>query len=381
MQRYVDEDILAGVSSAVFVGRELVDLNCVGWADKEARIPLRMDHIFRVFSNTKLIASCAALLLWEQKRFALDDAIELYIPQLAHRRVLLPNAKSLAETEPVKTPITIRQLLSHSAGIGCGFLGPDALIVKAYDDSKIASPSTSLAEMIEGLVDLPLMYHPGTSWEYSYSLDVVARLIEIISKQPFDKFLRERIFEPLGMKDTGFVVPETSRGRFAALYAGVDTNDHMRPGLIRTDDMPYPDAFVKAVARFDASGGLVSTLPDMMALIKSLLPGGPTLLKPETIKLMMTNQLAKNLWQKSPTEELPGYVHGLAGGLVQSPPLNSHPSSAGEFYWGGYAGTQWWISPNTNSAGVMMMQRQLAFAHPAALEFKRLTYEALTSSH
>src|SRR6476646_10828684 len=132
MRRYVDANLLSGISSAVLVGRDLVDVNCVGWADKEAQVPLRLDHVFRVFSNTKLVTSCAALMLFEEGRFKLDDPIEKFIPQLANRRVLRPGATSLDETEPARGSITIRQLLSHSAGLSYGLFDPGTLIYRAY---------------------------------------------------------------------------------------------------------------------------------------------------------------------------------------------------------------------------------------------------------
>ena len=128
------------MSSAVLVGRELVDVHCVGWADKEAQIPLRVDHLFRVFSNTKLITSCAALLLFEEGRFQLDDPIEKFIPQLGNRRVLRPGATSLDDTEPARGSITIRQLLSHSSGLSYGLFDPGTLIFKAYQERKVLNP-------------------------------------------------------------------------------------------------------------------------------------------------------------------------------------------------------------------------------------------------
>ena len=163
-----------------------------------------------------------------------------------------------------------------------------------------------------------------------------------------------------------------------ANYAGADMMDPMKPGLTRTDDSPYPGAYLRPVPRLSGGGGLVSTLPDMVALVRSLLPGSATLLRPETIALMMTNQLHRDVWQTDPMlQQLPGKGHGLSGGLILKSSELEHANSVGELYWAGYAGTQWWISPKTNSAGVMMMQRQGAFAHPAALEFKRLAYDAI----
>jgi CubicO group peptidase (beta-lactamase class C family) len=376
MQRYVDGNLLPGFSSAMLVGRELVDVKCIGWADKEARIPLRVDHIFRVFSNTKLITSCAALLLFEEGHFQLDDPIERFIPQLGHRRVLRPGATSLDQTEPAASSITIRHLMSHSAGLTYGLFDPGTLIFKAYGERKVNNPATTLAEMMDALADLPLIYHPGTSWEYSVAIDVLARLVEVISGQRFDAFIQSRIFAPLGMVDTGFVVSD--RDRLVAYYAGADLMEPMKPGLTRIDDLPYPGAYLRPFPRQNGGGGLVSTLPDMVALIRSLLPGGPTLLKPDTIRLMMTNQLPDGVWIRFANfGELKGRGYGLAGAVLLEPAVYDHQDSRGEFYWGGAAGTQWWISPETNTAGLVMAQRQMAFVHPFAAEFKRLAYEAL----
>jgi CubicO group peptidase (beta-lactamase class C family) len=377
MQRYVDGNFLSGFSSAVLVGRDLADVQCIGWADKEARIPLRADHIFRIFSNTKLITSCAALLLFEEGRFQLDDPVERFIPQLANRRVLRPGATSLDQTEPAVRPITIRHLMSHSSGLSYGLLDPGTLIFKAYNERKILNPATTLAEMTDALADLPLVFHPGTSWEYSVATDVLARLVEVVSGQRFDAFLQSRILGSLGMVDTGFVVSD--RNRLVAYYAGADPADPMKPGLTRADDSLYPGAYLRPFPRLSGGSGLVSTLPDMAAFIRSLLPGGPTLLKPDTTEQMMSNQLPEGVWiHFTGFGVLRGKGHGLAGALTLEPSAFDHQDARGELFWGGRAGTQWWISPKTNTAGLIMAQRDQGFAHPFAVEFKRLAYEALT---
>lgn len=275
MQRYVDENFLSGFSSAVLVGRDLVDVQCIGWADKEARIPLRVDHIFRIFSDTKLITSCAALLLFEEGHFQLDDPVEQFIPQLANRRVLRPDATSFDQTEPAVGPITIRHLMSHSSGLSYGLLDPGTLIFKAYNERKVLNPATTLAEMMDALADLPLVFHPGTSWEYSVATDVLARLVEVISGQRFDAFLQSRILGPLGMVDTGFVVSD--RNCLVAYYAGADPVDPMKPGLVRADDSPYPGAYLRPFPRLSGGSGLVSTLPDRVALIRKPASGWPDL--------------------------------------------------------------------------------------------------------
>jgi CubicO group peptidase (beta-lactamase class C family) len=376
MQRYVDGNLLSGFSSAVLVGRDLVDVQCIGWADKEAQIPLRFDHIFRVFSNTKLITSCAALLLFEEGRFQLDDPIEQFIPQLANRRVLRPDATSLDQTEPAVRPITIRHLMSHSSGLSYGLLDPGTLIFSAYNERKVVNPATTLAEMMDVLADLPLVFHPGMSWEYSVATDVLARLVEVISGQRFDTFIQSRILSPLGMVDTGFVV--TDRDRLVAYYAGADLLGPMKPGLTRADDVPYPGAYLRPFPRQNGGSGLVSTLPDMVALIRSLLPGGPTLLKPDSIKLMVTNQLPAGVWIRfAALGEIQGRGYGLAGALILEPAGFDHQDARGELFWGGRAGTQWWISPKTDTAGLIMVQREGSMAHPFAVEFKRLAYEAV----
>ena len=376
MQRYVDGNLLSGFSSAVLVGRDLVDVKCIGWADKEAQIPLRVDHIFRVFSNTKLVTSCAALLLFEEGRFQLDDFIEQFIPQLANRRVLRPDATSLDRTEPAVRPITIRHLMSHSSGLSYGLLDPGTLIFKAYNERKVLNPATTLAEMMEALADLPLVFHPGMSWEYSVATDVLARLVEVISGQRFAAFIQSRILGPLGMVDTGFVVSD--RDRLVAYYAGADLVDPMKPGLTRIDNAPYLNAYLRPFPRQSGGSGLVSTLPDMVALMRSLLPGGPTLLKSDTIELMMTNHLPEGVWIRfAAFGELRGKGHGLAGALILEPSAFEHQDARGELFWAGRAGTQWWISPKKNTAGLIMAQREAAFAHPVAAEFKQLAYEAV----
>lgn len=374
MQRYIDGNLLAGFSSAVLAGRDLIDVKCIGWADKEAQTPLKADHIFRVFSNTKLITSCAALLLFEEGHFQLDDPIEQFVAQLANRRVLRPDATSLDQTEPAVRPVSIRHLMSHSSGLSYGLFNPGTLIHKAYNERKVVSHETTLAEMMDVLADLPLVFHPGMSWEYSVSTDVLARLVEVVSGQCFDAFIQSRILRPLGMDDTGFVVSD--RNRLVAYYAGADQIDPMKPGLTRADDAPYPGAYLRPFPRQSGGSGLVSTLQDMVALIRSLLPGGPTLLKPDTIELMMTNQLPAGVWIRFPgLGELQGKGHGLAGALILEPSAFEHHDARGELFWGGRAGTQWWISPKRNTAGVIMAQREMG--HPFVVEFKRLAYEAV----
>ena len=378
MQRYVDQQILPGVSYAILQGRDVIASGSVGWADRERELPLRTDHVFRVFSNTKLVTSSAVMLLLETGRIALDDPIERHIPQLGQRRVLRPAATSLDDTEPANRPITIRHLLSHSSGLSYGLLDPGTLMYQAYTDQQVLHPGQTLPQMMDALAELPLSFHPGTSWQYSVATDVLGRLIEVVSGQRLDAFFRERIYEPLGMVDTMFTLPPEQHHRLVAYYAGADIKDPMKPGLTRTDQAPYPGAYVRPFAKLSGGGGLVSTLSDMLALVKSLLPNGPTLLKPASIAQMMTNQLPPGVHIRFPDAgEVRGKGYGLAGAVTLEPSAIDPSRSTGEVQWGGIAGTHWWIAPQANLSGLVMTQRQMAFWHPFSFEFKRLAHRAV----
>ncbi len=377
MQRYVDQDILAGVSWTVLRGRDIVDQQCVGFADREANTALRGDHIFRAFSNTKIFVTCAIMLLMEEGRIGLDDRVEKFLPQLANRQVLKADATTLADVEPAKSPITIRHLLTHTAGLSYGIFDPGSVIFKAYNEARVLNPLTPLTDMIDKLAGLPLTYHPGTSWEYSVATDVLGRVVEVVSGQALEAFFKARIYDPLGMVDTGFFVPEAKQGRLVAYYRGADVLDPMKPGLFRNDDKPFPQAYLRPFPRLSGGGGLVTTMPDMLALVRALLPGPDALLKPDTIRQMMTNQLPDGRTIRfAVLGPIPGKGFGLGGAITFAPSPIDPPNSTGEFQWGGLAGTHWWISPQANTAGVLMAQRELGFWNPYFFEFKRLAYEA-----
>jgi len=381
MQRYVDQEILAGVSWCVLRGRDVVDQQCVGLADREANIALRSDHIFRSFSNTKLFTTCALMLLVEEGRIGLDDRVERFLPQLANRKVLKANATSLSDVEPARSPITIRQLLSHTSGLSYGIFDPGTVLFKAYNEAGVLNPRTPLSDFIDKLAELPLGYHPGASWEYSVATDVLGRVVEVVSGKTLDAVFKARIYDPLGMVDTGFFVPPAGQGRLVAYYRGADVLDPIKPGLSRIDDLPYPQAYRKPVARLSGGGGLVTTLPDMLALVRALLPGPEMLLKPETVRQMMTNQLPDGQTIRFATlGPIPGKAFGLGGAVTFAPTPLDPLNSTGEFQWGGLAGTHWWICPQAGTAGVLMAQRQMGFWNPFFFEFKRLAYEAVGAS-
>lgn len=390
MRRQVDAGFLPGVATAVLHAGDVVDTHICGFADIEAKTPLREDHIFRMFSNTKLVTACAAALLWEEGRIDWDEPVEKYIPELAARRVLRKPSSAVTDTEPATGPITLRHLMSHSSGLAYGLTDDGSPIFKAYAAAKLISPAYTLAQKMALLAPLPLRFQPGTDWEYSLGSDVMARVIEVVSGQTFGDFLQQRIFEPLGMVDTGFVVPPAQQHRLVAYYSGVDLMDPFKPGLLRQDALPYPGAYLQPVPDQNGGGGLVSTLGDTVKLVRSLMAGtvawealGGTapvklLLKPATLAQMAHNQLPHGVFLNFAIQ---GRQHGKGFGLgscvTLTPGKYDPQASAGEFHWGGMGGTHWWINPKHNIAGVLMAQRHLGFWNPYAFEFKALAYRAL----
>ena len=377
LQRYVDKQILPGVSYAVLLNGQLIHSQCVGFSDIAAKTALRNDHLFRVMSNTKLVTTCAVLMLIEDGLIGIDDPIEAFLPALANRRVLAPNATNISDATVAQHAITIRHLLAHSSGLSYGLFDPGTTLYKAYQEHKVLNAHTTLKEMVEILADLPLKFEPGSAWEYSVATDVLGRVVEVVAGVSLDEFFKRRIFTPLAMHDTGFWVAPDQQGRLANYYRGADLFNPLKPGLTRIEGSPYPDAYLKSFPRLSGGGGLVSSLPDMTSLVASLVSADAPLLRPSTIAMMMTNQIPAGCSISfSKLGVIVGKGFGLGGALTLVPASGEPSACLGEFQWGGIAGTHWWISPNTGLAAVLMTQRQMGFWHPFALEFKNEVYAA-----
>ena len=378
MRAQVDQQFLPGVSTALLRGRSVVDRFRYGHADREAGVVLREDHIFRMFSSTKLVTSCAVMMLVEDGLIRLEDPIDAYIPELANRQVLRVGAKSLAETEPARSPITLQHLMTHTSGLSYGNFDPGSLLFQAYNQAAVLNPLQDLATMVKALAPLPLSFHPGTQWEYSVATDVLGRVIEVVSGETFGSFLSRRVFEPLNMVDTDFWVPPAKRERLCTLYVGADLLDPNKPGLPRADDKPYPGAHLSKLPRESGGGGLVSTLDDSIRLIQSLIPEGSTLLKPATLDRMFSNQLPPGIHVRFPNVPTqPGWRFGLGSSVRESSSLGEPENVAGEVSWGGLAGTLWWINPRLGIAAVLLTQRYFGFGNPYAYYFKWHAYKAL----
>ena len=381
MQWYVDQNILSCCNTLVMRGTDVLDFKTFGYMDLESEEPLREDAIYRMYSSTKLITSVGLMMLFEEGRIGLDDCLSDYLPGFAQPMVLKADAQSVDDVEPARSEILIRQVLSHSAGFSYGFIEPDSVVDKAYaacDLNPLGRWNVTLEGLCDTLATMPLAYHPGTFWRYSYATDVVARLIEVISGMGFDAFLTSRIFDPLGMVDTDFWVAEDKVERFVTLYAPVDVLKPMAGGLVKADDN-REGTYNQPRTLLSGGGGLVSTVADYLTFIRMVVSGGEwagvRCLQPETLRRMRCNQLPKGVRVNFPMWSMPGTVFGLGFALREELGPDDPPGAQDEYHWGGMAGTHAWMAPHADLTGMCMTQRMPGFWHPFSHDFKKFAYE------
>jgi CubicO group peptidase (beta-lactamase class C family) len=311
-------------------------------------------------------------MLYEEGRFFLDEPVGRYLPELANLPVAVladATGPDNIPTERASRPMTIRDLLRHTSGLTYGVFSNTA-VDQAYREGGVNGAET-LADMVAALGEIPLMFQPGTRWNYSVSTDVLGRLVEIVSGQPFDVFLRERIFEPLDMDDTGFHVPPANHGRLSRIYG------HAGTGAQRTLALGDTIGFTRPVTNFSGGGGLVSTAQDYARFAQMLLNGGELdgarILSPTTIDLMTTDHLHDD----GASFLADGWGFGLGFTVKNQPALDGLPDSVGTYYWFGVAGTSFWIDPEQDLIGIFMVQinpnRDVNFRD----QFKRLVYQAV----
>jgi CubicO group peptidase (beta-lactamase class C family) len=368
MQRYVDDGKLAGIVTVVARKGRIVHFETVGKLNLETGEQLRDDSLFRIYSMSKPIVTTAAMILYEEGKFQLNDPVENYLPPFKGARVLVDG-----EQVEQDHPFTIRELMSHSAGLTYGIFG-DTTVDRAYRDAGILQ-NGNLEEMVEELGKIPLLYQPGTRWVYSVSADVLGRLIEVVSGQPLDGFLRDRLFRPLGMNDTFFQVPAGKIERFGTNHA------RNKEGELVIVDKPETSRFVKEVTFFSGGGGLVSTAMDYLKFSQMMLNGGELngvrILGPKTVEIMTRNHLGPGV--TSGFGERPGaagtFGFGLGFGVATAEPLTSL-GSKGEYTWGGAAGTIFWNDPREELTAVLMVQ-MMRNPWPLRAQFKNLVYQAI----
>lgn len=361
-RRYVEPGKIAGALTAVHRRGELAWLSPLGEADRERGVPMAEDTIFRIYSMTKPITSVALMMLWEEGHFQLDDPVHKAIPAWRDLRVFVAGNHPQFLTRPCERPMTIRHLLTHTAGLTYGFM-ERTNVDRAYRRLGIGTfgkaPGGDLAHMVELLARVPLEFSPGSAWNYSVATDVCGHLVEIFSGQRFDVFLRERIFGPLGMVDTDFHVPEEKLPRFAANYDRGPTKE------LRLIDDPRKSAFLKPPVLLGGGGGLVSTAHDYLRFCRMLLGGGQLdgvrILSRKTLELMTRNHLpgGRDLTETSigmfSEVDQAGTGFGL-GVSVLLDPVKAGGGSAGSFAWGGAASTIFWVDPSEELIVIFLTQ-------------------------
>lgn len=350
MQRYIDTRRVPGTITAVLRRGQLVHLAVQGQMDVDAGKPMRRDTVFRIASMTKPITSVALMMLWEEGGFQLRDPVAKFLPEFAEPMVSTSGDASGATGElvAVDRPIQIRDMLTHTAGLANNYIGNS----EYYAAHMRRRPEDDLASYIKRLAELPLNYQPGTQWQYSIATDVVGRLVEVISGQPLDEFMAERIFTPLGMPDTHFYLDESYAERLAAQYTpGADEAIVMQdPGSAESRWISGPKGL------FRGAGGMVSTADDYLRFQQMMLNGGELagvrLLAPGTVDLMMDNHTGEMpLWLPGP-----GIGFGLGYGVVVDRGEAATPLSEGSAYWGGAYCTLSWIDRTEEIVAVLMTQ-------------------------
>ncbi|MEZ5558457.1 MAG: serine hydrolase domain-containing protein [Pseudomonadales bacterium] len=375
-RRYVDEGKLAGVVTLVARHGKVVYFDAVGRQDLDSGAPMSRDTLFRIYSMSKPITAVAAMMLYEEGAFQLSDPIAKFVPELANLEVLNPDG-----SRTPAQPITMQQLLTHTAGFSYGFDANDPVDQLYRENNPLEAQD--LDAFLGRLSELPLKFQPGARWHYSVAVDVTGAVIERISGQSFDEFLRQRLFEPLGMHDTFFAVPEDKRARF-----GTNHRWDREAGALKVLPVPaYPN--YTDTSLFSGGGGLVSTARDYAVFLEMLRNGGSLgdvrILGPKTIELMTMNHLPA-LISASGSGEQPG-LGGLGGyngsgfglgfSVVTDVPATRVIGSVGEYSWGGAAGTIFWVDPAEDLFVVSMIQL-MGSPWPLRSELSALTYQALT---
>ena len=355
LKSLIDSGKIAGASALIFEKNKETYFNAFGYADREAKISMDRSTIVRIYSMTKPVTGVALMKLYERGAFQLDDPLSKYAPEFADMKVFkgVDSAGNMI-LEPVKRPITIRDITRHTAGFAPGTEIPGLReLVRKTDPMNF---NTTLNEMAKRLATLPLAFQPGSQWSYGISVDVQAYLVEQISGKPFDLFVKENILDPLGMTKTRYVVPETDRKKLAATYRRSDD------GTLTRVPNDTNDFNAKGWPLKPGGFGLTSTVDDYMKFAQMLVNEGTlgkaTILKPETVRLMATNHLSDTITQRMwlPSKGQVGF--GIDFAVRLRPPVTAEENNGivGEFFWDGAASTLFWIDPVNDLTAILFVQ-------------------------
>lgn len=387
-ETYVSTGRIAGALTLVARHGEVAHCGAVGQMDAERNKPMRDDTIFRIYSMSKPITSVALMTLYEEGRFQLDDPVHKFIPEWENLAVWVGGAYPNFVTRPAERAMSMRDILSHQSGLTYGFHMRNS-VDAAYRELEIVAragdlglPQLTLKETVERMARIPLLFTPGTAWNYSVSTDVCGYLVEVISGKRFDEFLEERIFRPLGMVDTAFHVPAEKVERFAACYAP-------KPGGGRVlQDDPETSAYLTPPKLLSGGGGLVSTISDYYRFAQMLLNGGvldgERILSRKTIELMTMNHLpgGQDLLAVAPAglfseAVMSGTGFGLGFSVLLDRAKAQIPGSVGQYAWGGAASTAFWIDPVEDLLLVFMTQLLPSSTYPFRRELQVLVNAAI----
>lgn len=383
-RRYVDEGKMSCAVVQVADESGVRYRDAYGWADVETRTPITFDSVFRIYSMTKPITSITLMQLYEEDRLLLEDPVEKFLPDFANMQVMVGGSDLAPVTRPANRSVTIRDILTHTSGLTYGFLRQTPLDARYREQhlGDFTTPDYTLGEGIRRLGNEPLLFEPGTAWNYSLSTDVCGAVIEAITGQTLAQAFAERIFEPLAMHDTGFSVPSDAVDRFTSLYARVNPDELTRIDNYSTSRYLRPPAFLSG------GGGLVSTIGDYQKFCDMLLAGGqgPTsrIIGRRTLEYMASNHLPEGkllneLGQSLFSEvAMDGMGFGLGFSVVEDPAANGNVCSKGEFAWGGAASTAFWIDPVEKLTAIFMTQLLPSSTYPVRRQLRGAVYQALT---
>jgi CubicO group peptidase (beta-lactamase class C family) len=381
MEKLVADNKLPGVLTVVARHGQAVFSEAAGYRDVAAKAPVTEDTIYRIYSMTKAITSTAIMMLYEEGRFQLDDPISRYLPMFKDVRVYAGGGAEKYDTVPAKSPITFKQLLTHTSGLTYGFTGSPVSAIYQAAKFDFQTEDAGLWQMMERLAKLPLLAQPGTEWNYSVSTDVLGALVETISGMGFDQFLRARIFEPLGMKDTDFHVHRGNQARFAANYRKAEG------GGMTLIDEPRDSRYMQPRKLCSGGGGLVSTASDYLRFCKTIARRGELdgvrILGRKTVEFMRMNHLqsggdlASMGMPRFSESTMTGIGFGLGFAVVLDPAKAELLCSPGEHYWGGAASTAFWIDPVEDVIAILMTQLMPSSSYPIRRELRTLVNQAL----
>ena len=368
LQAHIDAGHIAGVVAAVVRNGRLVYMEALGQADIEAARPMPEDAIFRLYSMTRSITSLAAMILWEEGAFRLDDPVSRYLPQFADQRVFSDaGSPDMDRTEARNGDITVEHLLLHTSGLG-------SRSSSIYRSEGVRLRTISVQEMVDNAARTPLFEDPGTNWRYGISTTILGRLVEVWSGKPLESYLQERVFEPLGMTDTGFWVEPERADRLATVYRPSPEGE-LRPYQI--EEVPFTERPVL----IEGGVGLVSSTMDFLRFSQMFLNGGELdgnrVLQPETVAMMTVNRIPDALLPIGFGRPTLGQGWGLGFSIVMDASQYAYPVNDGDFWWDGSAGTRFWIDPTENMVTIVMAQVSPSRGGGFREEFKTGVYEAI----